>query len=87
MSGEQTIQCTVLFFAQVRDVVARDRLEIELPTGSTVRDLRQHLITRFPTIADQSQHLAVAVNVRYAADSTKLHRGDVVALIPPVSGG
>ena len=78
----------VRLFATLRERAGRDAVEVELPTGATVRDAldavaREHgleeLIARMPVV--------MAVNREYAADDTALSEADELALIPPVSGG
>jgi molybdopterin synthase catalytic subunit len=56
--------------------------ELELPDGATVGDVWDEL-----GLGDEPAGLLYAVNKRYAEQGTALSDGDVVALIPPVSGG
>lgn len=75
-----------LLFATYRDLAGTDELELELPAGSTARDLVERLrgyrgLERLP------REPALAVNHVYAALSTALSEGDEVALLPPVAGG
>jgi molybdopterin converting factor subunit 1 len=77
---------TALFFASYADAFGRDRVEMEVPNGSTVGDLLQRLRT-----LDLERRLPpsplVAVNERYARQDQVLRPGDEVAVIPPVAGG
>jgi molybdopterin converting factor subunit 1 len=75
-----------LFFAAYRDAVGAEELELELPDGSTVRDLIDRVRRRSGADA-LPESPAVAVNREYAAVGTVLHDGDEVAFIPPVAGG
>ncbi len=59
----------------------RARAEIELPDGSSLRDLFMRL-----EIPDASVWMA-AVNDTVVQDSTALHEGDVVEVFEPVGGG
>jgi len=77
----------VLYFAGVRDVVGRAEEELELPAAvATVSDFARFigeahgLTERMPTIR-------IARNERFADPTESLANGDVLALIPPVSGG
>ena len=81
------MKCEVLLFAQIRDAVGRDRLEIELPVGAKVRDALDALASKHEAIAKTRSQLAVAVDERYANTETVLREGCTIALIPPVSGG
>lgn len=57
-------------------------LEVELPEGSTVGDLIHHL----DLVIDPAE-LLIAVNGRLADQEQALSAGDVVDLIPAISGG
>ncbi len=81
------MRCDVLLFAQLADAVGTDRLEIEPADAATVDDALDMLAGRHPAIGAMRGTLAVAVNERYCTPDTTLHDGDVLALIPPVSGG
>jgi molybdopterin converting factor subunit 1 len=81
------MRCTVLLFAQLRDAVGRDSIAIDLFAGATVKDALHHIAESHPAIAQVPNHIATAVNERYASPTTILYEGDIIALIPPVSGG
>jgi molybdopterin converting factor subunit 1 len=82
------MEVEVRLFAMLRERAGRDRIELQLADGATVRDAldalgAEHglgeLIARMPVVA--------AVNREYAPDGNALEDGDELALIPPVSGG
>ncbi len=78
----------VLFFGVLTEVTSKSGESIELPEGSSVRDVLSHYVkanSRFEAAAAAS--LAVAVNQQYSSEETELHEGDEIALLPPVSGG
>ncbi len=74
----------VLLFAALRDA-AGPSVELDLPAGATVGDLRAELARVVP--AALLARSAVAVNHEYADDARELSATDEVAVIPPVSGG
>lgn len=90
----------VQYSAQLRTALGRVAEEIELPDAATVRDLLAHLAAvcnrgaashLVTEVGEPRLSLLVVVNdvaapARMAA-STKLRAGDVVALLPPISGG
>lgn len=76
---------TVRCFAAVREALGADTLAVDLPVGTTVDGLRQHLAARSPAFGRLP--LAFAVNRDYAKADTELRAGDEVAFIPPISGG
>lgn len=76
----------VLLFATYADAIGSPELALELPEGSRVSDLVEHL--RLLPGADRLPPAPlVAVNATYAAAGSALSPGDEVAIIPPVAGG
>ncbi len=74
-------------FAAVREIVGAGELIIELPEGSSLRQLVDQIGDRFPQLEGLASSLLLSVNREYAPYHKKLTPGDEVALIPPVSGG
>ncbi|KLN97121.1 molybdopterin synthase sulfur carrier subunit [Moellerella wisconsensis] len=79
---------TVLFFAQVRELVGTDKLELS-DEYSDVNALRQQLIAQGPrwALALEDGKLLTAVNQSFVAGDYPLKAGDEVAFFPPVTGG
>lgn len=78
----------VLFFAQTRELVGVDRLELDA-TFETAEQLRQHLTERGDkwALALASAKLLVAINQTISPLSAMIKDGDEVAFFPPVTGG
>jgi len=77
----------VRLFAAVRDAAGCPSLDVELPEGADVAQLRRELAQRLPEISDLIGRAMFALGSRYATDGEKIAANDDVALIPPVSGG
>lgn len=77
----------VLFFAQLREVLNTDSLE--LASQATVAELRAVLMTKGEIWKEYlaSDSCLVAVNQTMASDKSALKDGDEVAFFPPVTGG
>jgi molybdopterin converting factor subunit 1 len=76
----------VLLFASYADAVGAPEIQVDVPDGTTVRDLvaavrAAHGPDRLPPAP------LVAVNQRYADHDASVSAGDEVAIIPPVAGG
>lgn len=86
-----TLRVELLLFAQVAEAAGARRLQLSLPAGATVAGIWNAVAEGAPAIAAALApwrgRVAVARNERYARDSDLLRDGDVLALIPPVSGG
>lgn len=77
----------VRLFARARELARTDTLEVELPAGATVGELRRRIAGLCPTLAGLLEHSALAVDNEYADDSRVLPSEAEVAVLPPVSGG
>lgn len=77
----------VRLFARARDLAGADVLDVPLPAGATVRDLRLRLAKVCPRLAGLLERCALAVDNEFADDALPLPPGAEVAVLPPVSGG
>ena len=77
----------LLAFGVLRDHLGSSTGPLELPAGSTVRDLLDRCRSLAPRDAAPWSSIAVAVNQEYVPATHPLADGDEVALLPPVSGG
>ncbi len=78
---------SVLYFAALRDLAGTGEERLDLPAGADVEALLQALVQRHAALEERLGSIRVAVNEEFSNRSQTLHSGDVVALIPPVSGG
>lgn len=81
------MQVRVLFFGILRELAGQADESLDLPEHAVLRDVLAHYETRIPTLRNFSQSLAMSINHEFAGPKSKLHAGDEVALLPPVSGG
>ncbi|GGB08348.1 molybdopterin converting factor subunit 1 [Macrococcus hajekii] len=75
----------VLYFAHTKEIVDRREDQFTFSEPITVTAFRQHLCTTYPDL--QGEKFQVAVNEEFVRDTDMIMPEDVVALIPPVSGG
>jgi molybdopterin synthase catalytic subunit/molybdopterin converting factor small subunit len=80
------MRVTLRTFAHLREL-SIDRCELDLPDGSTIDDAWDRMAATYPALAAQRPYVRAARNGAYAAWGEALADGDVVALLPPVSGG
>ena len=74
----------VLFFAELQEAVGEGKLSIKAG-GMTIREMKAGALAKYELSNIDSA--MIAVNEEYANEDTVLTSGDVVAFIPPVSGG
>ena len=80
------MKVTIKFFASLKEEVGCDEEELELGGGASVSDLLEILRKTRPVLRGDEKFLVAVNGVRSKLDQ-RLVEGDVVALLPPVSGG
>jgi len=81
------VKVRVLFFAILRDLIGADERELVLASGSSAGSVWFDLVREFPSLSAFERPPMIAVNESYADPAVALEDGDVIAFIPPVSGG
>lgn len=80
------MRVTIRCFAQLREL-ATDRCELALADGATVADAWTVLADGHPAIEPHRPYVRAARNGVYATWEQQLADDDVIAFLPPVSGG
>jgi molybdopterin converting factor subunit 1 len=90
------ITIRVLFFASAREAVGgRSEIQWTFPNDddaapADTEQLRIQLAKSYPNLSTlilDRESITLAVNEEYVLENTILKQGDVVAIIPPISGG
>lgn len=82
------MQVKVRLFAGLRELLGSEIEEGFEGDSVSVSEFRLRLGERYPALAPHLECAAIAVNEEYIRDGeTRIEAGDMVALIPPVSGG
>ncbi len=74
----------VRLHAALREEAGKDELEV---SASTISELRGALAEACPAIDERLRFCRFAKNDEFVGDGAELNAGDVVDVIPPVSGG
>ncbi len=77
----------VLYFAALRELAGTNEEQVSLTAQVSVAALLALLEERHGALRGRLQSVRVAVDEEFAELSRELQGGEVVALIPPVSGG
>jgi molybdopterin converting factor subunit 1 len=83
----QNMKVNVLFFGLTHDLTGFAQELVDLPEGESLDGLWRRYQSRFPRLSGVADSLLIAVNQEIAPRSARLHDGDEVAFLPPVSGG
>lgn len=74
----------ILFFAHLRDAVGKESLLMEA-AGKTVAELKDEIANTYKL--DKMETVMTAINEEFAMNEEIIGENDVIAFIPPVSGG
>ena len=77
----------VRLFAAARQRLGRDTIEVLLPPGATLAELRRAIVQSQPELSDLIPRALFAIDAEYASDAAPLSESAEIACIPPVSGG
>jgi molybdopterin converting factor subunit 1 len=75
-----------LFFGITADFMGESERDVAVPSSISIVAFKAVLKEKYPELKNIESY-AIAVNEVYAEDTLLLKEGDVVAVIPPVSGG
>ncbi|HTM46306.1 MAG TPA: molybdopterin converting factor subunit 1 [Polyangiaceae bacterium] len=82
------MRITVLYFAALRDLTGKAQEQLHLPDAVTqVGALAAYMEQVVPALQGRMASVRLARNERFAESSESIAEGDVIALLPPVSGG
>ena len=77
----------VRLFAVAKQLAGQELVNLELPEGATIAQVREQLAADLPALAPVLSHVLFAIGTNYAQDSQVVTPADAIACIPPVSGG
>lgn len=79
----------VLFFAQLKEMLGRSSIQLEMNTPCDVQDIKQALITQQPQWQEHldKDTIMCAINQTMVDHTHCVNDGDEVAFFPPVTGG
>ena len=80
------MKINILLFGIITDLLETSKLEIQVSENCTVADLKDKLLSKYSQLENIDSY-SIAVNENYADDKLNLQENDIVAIIPPVSGG
>ena len=76
----------ILFFGITVDLIGESELDLVVSSSVSIGAFKAALKEKHPQLKNIESY-AIAVNEVYAEDNFTIKEGDVVAIIPPVSGG
>lgn len=81
------MRVTVQVFARLRELAGRSEWQCEVAAGATIGDVWKQSAGAYPALADFSRSVSCARNEDFSRMNAPVRDGDVIAFLPPVSGG
>jgi len=80
---------TVKFFASLKAIAEKEEEQIEIQSSISMDQLSDIISKTSPKMGDiiRGNKIMISVNQEMADADTVIHDGDVVAFLPPFSGG
>lgn len=85
--ADHLISLRIMFFATLKERAGTKFVEVSLPPGSRVSDLKTWIAQHYPQIEPSMPTCLVAIDHEFASSQDELFDGQEIALFPPVSGG
>jgi len=81
------MEIKILFFGITKEITNTSNINLSLDVEkTTLKKLKIELQKKYPNLKDLDIY-AFAINEDYATEDSLIKNADVVAVIPPVSGG
>ncbi|MCA0932835.1 molybdopterin converting factor subunit 1 [Lutimonas saemankumensis] len=80
------MEIKILFFGISKDLAGTNSTNFQIEKDISVKDVRELLLRNYPSFSSMDT-FSIAVNESYAEDDTQINNNDIIAVIPPVSGG
>lgn len=80
------MKMNLLAFGIAAEICGGRTVEIEIPEGSRLSEVREMLSVKYPALKSLLA-FSIVVNRSYRQDDPVIQSSDELAIIPPVSGG
>ena len=77
----------VQFYAQLRDLVGKREMTVDVAVGSTVGDLLEEIYAQQPKLRSHDKSILIGAGVEFVDRNYKPNAGEEISIMPPVQGG
>jgi molybdopterin converting factor small subunit len=81
------MKVSIEFFGAQRVTTKTDRIDMPITEDTTVHDVLEYVMGRYPSLSLDEDMVIVTVNRQIAAREQTLSNGDTVSFLPFISGG
>ncbi|MBI1824582.1 MAG: MoaD/ThiS family protein [Nitrospirae bacterium] len=79
----------VKFFAVMKKLVGKEKIELQIDTPTTLRDVLNQIEKEIPKIRQviKEGRSLISINQEMSDENTIVNSGDEIAILPPFAGG
>ena len=77
----------VQFYAQLRELIGVNELDVEIPQGVTVRELLEKIYAQKPALRAHDKSILIGAALEFVDRNYKVNPDEEIAIMPPVQGG
>jgi len=77
----------IKLYGRYKNKTGKEEIELEIQEGDTIGDVFDILIKKNPALKKDKNFIMVSLNNIYSTLETKIKKGDVITILPPIVGG
>lgn len=77
----------IKLYGRYKNKTGKEEIELEIQEGDTIGDVFDILIKKNPALKKDKNFIMVSLNNNYSTLETKIKKGDVITILPPIVGG
>lgn len=81
------MKISVVLFQNLRDKIGVGEMSFDLPDGSTLRDLKNHIYSLHPKLNSHLENILVLMGKKIIVDNDLLQNGTTISFLTPIGGG
>jgi molybdopterin converting factor small subunit len=81
------ITVTVVLFQHLREKIGKGDLTIEMPEGSTLKDLKNRIYGNYPELFPHLENILVLMGKRIIVDQDVIQDAATISFLTPIGGG
>jgi sulfur-carrier protein len=78
---------TVNLFYHLKERAGTNKIQIEIPDFTSMKELKQILISKYPALESQLDNILMLINQKIALDEDMITDGAQVSFLTPIGGG
>ena len=78
---------TINLYYHLKDKAGTNKINLEIPENSTIKELKVLLIHDYPALQSQLDNIMMLINQKIVVDEDKIPQNAQVSFLTPIGGG